>query len=196
VAVSTSSRNWRYQALGPTADPYRRLWPKTWFRPSSVAREGRCPTVRCGRWWVNSRYFICGRTTSERRGVPQRLIVVAFVTSEALDFLGVAQHHPTAHLCIVRAVCRTVKAKNGPRVRIDQPRRFQRLYVAIRPVDVMAGCRLPVEECGIHGPWWPGSQAAAERAISWRQKRVGTRSNDRHSVEGVGNSLRTNCKTA
>ena len=50
----------------------------------------------------------------------------------------------------MRPVCRDVDVQDGTRLRIDQGRRFQRPYVAIRASAVVAGCRLAVEKCGIH----------------------------------------------
>jgi len=83
--------------------------------------------------------------------VPERLIVIAFVTGETLDFLGVAKRDLTASLGVVRPVCRAVKIEDGTRVCIDERRRFERAYVAIRAVLVVSRCRFAVEECGING---------------------------------------------
>jgi hypothetical protein len=44
-----------------------------------------------------------------------------------------------------------VQIKDGTRVCIDQGRRFQRSYVAIRAIDVVTGCRFAVEKRGIQG---------------------------------------------
>ncbi len=79
------------------------------------------------------------------------MVVVALVTGETLDLVGVAQRHPTAYLCIVGPVCRTVDIEDGTRLCIDQGRRFQRSNVAIRAIDVVAGCRFTVEKRGIQG---------------------------------------------
>jgi len=78
--------------------------------------------------------------------VPERLVVIAFVAGETLDYLSVSERHPTANLCIVKPVCRTVEVENGTRVCLDQGRRFQRSSVAIRAVYVVAVCRFTVEK--------------------------------------------------
>ena len=79
-----------------------------------------------------------------------QLAVIALVAGEALYF-GVTKGDSTASLRVVRPVCRAVKIENGTRVRIDECRRFERAYVAIRAVLVVSRCRFAVEECGIDG---------------------------------------------
>jgi len=90
-----------------------------------------------------------GRPRSE--GVPERLVVIAFVAGETFDFLGVSKGDSTTSLGVVRPVCRAVRIEDGTRICIDECRRFECTYVAIRAVLGMSRCRFPVEECGIDG---------------------------------------------
>ena len=58
-------------------------------------------------------------------GVTEKLVVIAFVTGETLDFLGVTKGDSTASLGVVRPVCRTVvEIEDGTRLRIDEGRRY------------------------------------------------------------------------
>jgi hypothetical protein len=79
------------------------------------------------------------------------LVVIAFVAGETLDFLGVAKSDSTASLGVVRPVCRAVNIEDGTRICIDECRRFERAYVAIRAVLVVSRYRFAVEKRGIDG---------------------------------------------
>jgi len=71
-------------------------------------------------------------------GVPERLIVIAFVTGETLDSLSVVKGNSTASLGVVKSVCRAVNIEDGTRVCIDECYRFERAYVSIRAVLVVS----------------------------------------------------------
>lgn len=62
------------------------------------------------------------------------MVVIAFVTGETLNFLGVTKSDSTASLRVVWPVSRAVEIEDGTRVCIDERRRFERAYVAIRVV--------------------------------------------------------------
>ena len=83
--------------------------------------------------------------------LPEKLVVIAFVAGDTFDLLGVTKGNSTASLRFVGPVCRAVYIEDGTRICIDERRRFERAYVAIRAVLVVSRCRFAVEECGIDG---------------------------------------------
>jgi hypothetical protein len=79
------------------------------------------------------------------------LVVIAFVAGKTLDLLGGTKGNSTASLGVVGPVCRAVNTEDGTRICIDERRRFERAYVAIRAVLVVSRCRFAVEERSIDG---------------------------------------------
>jgi hypothetical protein len=51
---------------------------------------------------------------------PERLVVIALIAYETLDFLTVARANTIASLCVVQLVCRSVSAEDSTRICIDE----------------------------------------------------------------------------